>query len=82
MDEYDRRTLYPMCLKCYHDLHPMKKKIGCVNQTSDEDFGYFSTNCIHKWPIKGTCHQEIIDFQMLPSGYQRHQMSPSMVEKI
>ncbi len=23
VDEYDRRTLYPMFLKCYHHLHPM-----------------------------------------------------------
>ncbi len=23
MNEYDRRTLYPMILKCYHHLHPM-----------------------------------------------------------
>ncbi len=37
MDEYDKRILYPMFLKCYHHLHPMTKSIGCVNQTSDED---------------------------------------------
>jgi len=23
MDEYDKKTLYPMLLKCYHYLHPM-----------------------------------------------------------
>ncbi len=23
MDEYDKKTLYPMLLKCYHHLHPM-----------------------------------------------------------
>jgi hypothetical protein len=38
MDEYDRRTLYPMFLKCYHHLHPMIEFVGCVDQTSDEDF--------------------------------------------
>jgi hypothetical protein len=38
MDEYDRRTLYPMFLKCYDHLHLMIKSIGCVNQTCDEDF--------------------------------------------
>jgi len=37
VDEYDKRTLYPMFLKCYHQLHPMTKSVGCVNQTSDED---------------------------------------------
>jgi len=37
MDEYDRRTLYPMLLKCYHHLHPMTKFVGCVNHIGDED---------------------------------------------
>jgi hypothetical protein len=38
VDAYDRRTLYPMLLKCYHHLHLTTKSIGCVDQTSDEDF--------------------------------------------
>jgi len=37
VDEYDKKTLYPMLLKCYHQLHPMTEFVGCVNQTSDED---------------------------------------------
>jgi len=31
VDEYDRRTLYHMLLKCYHHLHPMTKSVGCVD---------------------------------------------------
>jgi len=27
VDEYDRRTLYPMLLKCYHHLHLMIESI-------------------------------------------------------
>jgi hypothetical protein len=38
VDEYDSRTLYPMLLKCYRHLHLMIESIGCVDQTSDEDF--------------------------------------------
>jgi hypothetical protein len=38
VDEYDKRILYPMFLKCYHHLHPMTKFVGCVNQIGDEDF--------------------------------------------
>jgi len=38
VDEYDRRTLYPMFLKCYHHLHAMIKYVGCVDQTCDEAF--------------------------------------------
>ncbi len=37
VDEYDRRTLYPMLLKCYHHLHTITEYVGCVDQTSDED---------------------------------------------
>jgi hypothetical protein len=38
MDEYDRRTLYPMLLKYYHHLHPMIESIGFVDQIGDERF--------------------------------------------
>ncbi len=38
VDEYCRRTLYHMLLKCYHHLHPMTKFVKCVDQTNDEDF--------------------------------------------
>jgi hypothetical protein len=50
VDEYDRRILYPMFLKCYHHLHPMTKFVECVDQISDEDFSLdkFSTNSMHK----------------------------------
>jgi hypothetical protein len=37
VDEYDRRTLYLMFLKCYHHLHLMIESVGCVNQIGDED---------------------------------------------
>jgi len=36
IEEYNRRSLYPMLLKCYHYLHPMvESKIECVNQIRD-----------------------------------------------
>ncbi len=38
VDEYDKRTLYPMLLKCHHHLHPMIESIGFVDETSLEDF--------------------------------------------
>jgi hypothetical protein len=38
MDEYDRRTLYPTLLKCYHHLHPIMESIGCVDEIDVEDF--------------------------------------------
>jgi hypothetical protein len=38
VDEYDKRTLYLMLLKCYHHLHPLTKFVGYVNQTCDEYF--------------------------------------------
>jgi hypothetical protein len=45
--EYDRRTLYPMLLRCYHHLHPMTKFVGCVDQTCDEDFDLDFFNRLH-----------------------------------
>jgi hypothetical protein len=39
VEEYDRQSLYPMLLKCYHYLHPMEKfDVECANQTVDADF--------------------------------------------
>ncbi len=38
MDEYDKRSFYPMLLKCYHHLHPVIKFVGCVNQKIDEGY--------------------------------------------
>jgi hypothetical protein len=37
VDEYDRKTLYPMLLKCHHHLHPMIEYVECVNKIGDED---------------------------------------------
>jgi hypothetical protein len=31
VDEYDRRTLYPMPLMCYYHVHTMTKFVGCVD---------------------------------------------------
>jgi hypothetical protein len=58
VDEYDRKTLYPMLLKCYYDLHPMIKFVGCVNKTNDEDFSLdiFQQTASTSEPSKGTCH--------------------------
>ncbi len=37
--EYNKQLLYPMLLKCYHNLHPMvESKVGHVDQKIDENF--------------------------------------------
>ncbi len=40
--DYDKWSLYPMLLKCYHhNLHPITKfEVGCAKQTFDEDFNF------------------------------------------
>jgi hypothetical protein len=38
VDEYDKKTLYPMLLICYHHLHLMIETIGCVDEIGVEDF--------------------------------------------
>jgi hypothetical protein len=36
IEEYDRRSLYPMLLKCYHYLHPiLELEIECVDKIGD-----------------------------------------------
>jgi hypothetical protein len=40
VDEYDRRSLCPMLLKCYHLLHPITKFVGCVDQTINENCNF------------------------------------------
>jgi hypothetical protein len=36
VEEYDKRTLYPMLLKCYHCLHPIVKyEVGHACQTTN-----------------------------------------------
>jgi hypothetical protein len=34
VEEYDRRSLYPMLLKCYHYLS-YDSKVGCVDETTN-----------------------------------------------
>ncbi len=36
VEKYDRKTLYPMLLKCYHHLHPLFENI-VVDQCVDEN---------------------------------------------
>ncbi len=39
VEKYDRQSLYPMLLKCYHYLHPKtKSKVGCAYQIKDTKF--------------------------------------------
>ncbi len=42
LDEYDKKTLYLMLLKCYYHVHPMTKFVGCVNQTTHEDCSLYN----------------------------------------
>ncbi len=38
IEEYDRKSLYPMLLECYHHLHPLiESKSVLVNISVDED---------------------------------------------
>jgi hypothetical protein len=82
VDEYDRRTLYPMLLKYYHHLHPMIKSIRCVDQTCDEDssLDIFQQTTFISEPSKELVSRELL-IRVLPSASQRHQMSSSMVGK-
>jgi len=42
IEKYDRKSLYPMLVKCHEHLHPLVKlNRNCVNQDIFEQDGYF-----------------------------------------
>jgi len=50
-EEYDGQPLYPMLLKCYHYLYPMRQsRVGRAHQIGDAkfDLNLFFTNSQHK----------------------------------
>jgi hypothetical protein len=65
VDEYDRKTSYPIFLKCYHYLHPMIESIGCVNQTFDRDFNLdiFRQTASTSEPSKELVTRELVIFR-------------------
>jgi len=75
VNEYDRRTLYPMILKCYHHLHPMTKYVGCVNQIIDEDYNLhiFQQIASTSEPTK-----ELVTFELLI--FRHYQMDPKDIK--
>jgi hypothetical protein len=75
VNEYDRRTLYPMILKCYHHLHPMTKYVGCVDQIIDEDYSSenFQQITSTREPTKELVTKELLIFR-------HYQMDPKNIK--
>jgi len=75
VDEYDRRTLYPMFLKCYHHLHPMIEFVGCVDQTCDED----SNLDIFQWTTSTSePSKELVTMELLI--FRHYQVDPKDIK--
>ncbi len=60
VEEYDRKFLYPMLVKCHEHLHPLvRSKRNFVDHDiyflSWLQFGYIWTNYKHKWTNRKTC---------------------------
>jgi hypothetical protein len=56
VEEYDRKSLFPMFLKCHHHVHPMVEfKSYFANQGNDEDS---SLNTITSEAIKNLSNIE------------------------
>jgi hypothetical protein len=77
VDEYDKRTLYPMLLKCYHHLHPMTKFVECVDEIGDEDssLDIFQQIACTSEPLKELVIRELLIFkcyQMDPKDIKCH----------
>ncbi len=75
MDKYDKRTLYPMLLKCYHHLHPIIKSIECVNQIVDEicNMDFFQQITSTSKPTKEHVTKEFLIFK-------QNQMDPKDIK--
>ncbi len=65
VNEYDKRTLYLMLLKCYYHLHSMTKFVGCVDYTSDEDssLDIFQRTAFTSKPSKELVIRELLNFK-------------------
>jgi hypothetical protein len=74
VDKYDRRTLYHMFLKCYHNFHPMIESIECVNQIVDENcsMDLFQQIASTSKPAKEHVTKELLIFK-------RYQMDPKNI---
>jgi len=75
MDEYDRRTLYLVFLKCYHHLHPITEYVGCVDQIGDEDsnLDIFQQRTHTNEPSKELVTKELLIFRC-------YQMNPKDIK--
>ncbi len=61
--EYDRRSLYPMLLKCYHYLHAMAKlEVKCENHTKDAKS---NLNILKQTPNTSESTTELVTNEML-----------------
>jgi hypothetical protein len=63
VEEYDRRSLYPMVLKCYHYLHPMaKSEVECANHIEDTKF---DLNIFKQTPTTSESTTKLVTKEML-----------------
>ncbi len=70
VEEYDKKSLFLMYLKCYYHLHPLvETERGVVAKgRRGEKFGYLWHDSQHKWTNNGIGQQRAFDFQALSSG--------------
>jgi hypothetical protein len=65
VEEYNRLSLYPMLLKCYHYLHlTIESKVGCIDQIKDSkfDFDIFEQTPSTSEPTKELVNREMLIF--------------------
>jgi hypothetical protein len=73
--EYDKKTIYPTFLKCYHHLHPLTEFVGCVDQTSDENS---SLNIFQQTASTSKPSKELVTKELLI--FKRYQMNPKDIK--
>ncbi len=76
VEEYDRRSLYPTLLKCYHYLHPMAKcKVHHVDQTT---YANFDLDIFEQTPITSEPWIKIVTKEMLI--FKCYQVAPKKIK--
>jgi hypothetical protein len=64
VEEYDKKTLYPMLLKCHHHLHPLYRN-AIVSKGVDENYNLdiFEMTTNTNELMKGVINKEFLIFK-------------------
>ncbi len=84
VEEYDKKILFLMLLKCYYHLHPLvESKRGVVDERVEKhkSLDFFETITSTSGPTTELVNRELLIFKRYQVDVKRHQMSIIVVGK-